>query len=108
MEKTQILHFRASEEEHNIILQKMKQCNIQSISAYLLKMAVDGKVINLDIPELKEISRLLRYNGNNINQIAKRLHEGKSVYVSDIGDIKKTQAQITDMVREIYLKLSKL
>ena len=50
MEKTQILHFRASEREYEIILQKMKQCNIQSLSAYLLKMAVDGTVINLDMP----------------------------------------------------------
>lgn len=108
MEKTQILHFRASECEYNLILQKMKQCNIQSLSAYLLKMAVDGKVINLDMPELKEISRLLRYSGNNINQIAKRLNEGGSVYATDIADIKERQSQITDMVREIYLKLSKL
>ena len=60
------------------------------------------------MPELKEISRLLRYNGNNINQIAKRLNEGKSVYASDIADIKEKQTQITDMVREIYLKLSKI
>ncbi|MDO5397977.1 MAG: plasmid mobilization relaxosome protein MobC [bacterium] len=108
MEKTQILHFRASEKEYEIILQKMKLCNIQSLSAYLLKMAVDGNVINLDMPELKEISRLLRYAGNNINQIAKRLNESGSIYASDIADIKEKQSQITDMVRQIYLKLSKL
>lgn len=108
MKKTQFLHFRATENEYNIILQKMKQCNIQSLSAYLLKMAVDGNVINLDMPELKEISRLLRYNGNNINQIAKRLNEGGNIYASDISDIKEQQKQITDMVREIYLKLAKL
>ena len=71
-------------------------------------MAIDGMIINLDMPELKEISRLLRYNGNNINQIAKRLNEGKSVYASDIADIKEKQTQITDMVRDIYLKLSKM
>ena len=78
------------------------------MSAYILKMAIDGMIINLNMPELKEISRLLRYNGNNINQIAKRLNEGKSVYASDIADIKEKQMQITDMVREIYLKLSKI
>ncbi len=108
MGKTRILHFRATENEYNFIMQKMKQCNIQSLSAYLLKMAVDGNVINLDMPELKEISRLLRYNGNNINQIAKRLNEGKNIYASDIVDIKNKQDKITEMVREIYLKLAKL
>lgn len=108
MEKTRILHFRSTENEYNLILQKMEQCNIQSLSAYLLKMAVDGNVINLDMPELKEISSLLRYNGNNINQIAKRLNEGKNIYASDIVDIKNKQDKITEMVREIYLKLAKL
>ena len=86
----------------------MAQCKIGNLSAYMIKMAIDGMVINLNMPELKEISSLLRYNGNNINQIAKRLNEGKSVYASDIADIKEKQTQITDMVRDIYLKLSKM
>ncbi|MGN0182175.1 MAG: plasmid mobilization protein [Candidatus Ornithomonoglobus sp.] len=108
MEKSEAIYIRLSENERKQIKEKMKVCNIKNMSAYILKMAIDGMVINLDMPELKEISRLLRYNGNNINQIAKRLNEGKSVYSSDIADIKEKQTQITDMVREIYLKLSKL
>lgn len=106
MGKPYILHFRASEKEYDIITQKMKQCKSQNLSAYLLKMAVDGMVINLDMPELKEISRLLRYSGNNINQMAKRLNEGKNVYASELADIREMQTQITDMVRDIYLKMS--
>ena len=108
MEKSEAIYIRLSENERKQIKEKMEVCNIKNMSAYILKMAIDGMVINLDMPELKEISRLLRYNGNNINQIAKRLNEGKSVYASDIADIKEKQTQITDMVREIYLKLSKI
>lgn len=108
MDKTYILHFRASEQERNIILEKMKQCKAQNLSAYLLKMAVDGMIINLNMPELKEALSLLRYSGNNINQIAKKLNEGRNIYVSDIEDIKNNQTQILKLVREIYLKLSKI
>lgn len=108
MEKSEAIYIRLSENELKQIKEKMEVCNIKNMSAYILKMAIDGMIINLDMPELKEISRLLRYNGNNINQIAKRLNEGKSVYASDIADIKEKQTQITDMVREIYLKLSKI
>ena len=108
MEKSEAIYIRLSENERKQIKEKMEVCNIKNMSAYILKMAIDGMVINLDMPELKEISRLLRYNGNNINQITKRLNEGKSVYASDIADIKEKQTQITDMVREIYLKLSKI
>lgn len=108
MEKSEAIYIRLSENERKQIKEKMEVCNIKNMSAYILKMAIDGMIINLDMPELKEISRLLRYNGNSINQIAKRLNEGKSVYASDIADIKEKQTQITDMVREIYLKLSKI
>lgn len=108
MEKSEAIYIRLSENERKQIKEKMEICNIKNMSAYILKMAIDGMIINLNMPELKEISRLLRYNGNNINQIAKRLNEGKSVYASDIADIKEKQTQITDMVREIYLKPSKI
>ena len=108
MGKTRRIDIRISENEYDLIMQKMAQCKSSNLSAYMIKMAIDGMTVNLEIPELKEISRLLRYNGNNINQIAKRLNEGKSVYMSDITDIKNMQTEILDMVKNIYIKLSKL
>lgn len=106
--KTEGLYIRLSANERKQIEEKMKLCHIENMSAYILKMAIDGMVINLDMPELKEISSLLRYNGNNINQIAKRLNSSQSIYASDIADIKEKQTQLTEMVREIYFKLAKL
>lgn len=89
MDNTRILHFRVTDEEYDTIMQKMQQCNIQNLSAYLRKMAIDGMIINLDIPELKEISRLLGCNSRNINQIAKQLNSGSNgVYAADIAEIK--------------------
>lgn len=108
MEKTQTLHFRASEKEYNVILQKMKQCNMQNLSAYLLKMAVDGMVINLNIPEMKEILSLLRYSSNNLNQIAKKLNSSKNVYADDFNEIKDNQKKIIELVSAVYNKLYKL
>lgn len=108
MDKSRRIDLRATEKEYNLILQKMSQTGSNNMSAYILKMAIDGMIINLDMPELKEISSLLRYNGNNINQIAKRLNSSQSIYASDIADIKEKQTQLTEMVREIYFKLAKL
>ena len=108
MRKIRRIDLRISEQEYELILQKMKQSKITNLSAYMIKMAIDGMIINLDMPELKEVSSLLRYNENNINQIAKRLNESKSVYTSDIEDIKEKQEQISDMVKKIFFKLSKL
>ncbi len=108
MEKTETICIRLSEKERRQIEEKMSDCNVQNMSAYIRKIAIDGMIIHLDMHELREISRLMRYNSNNINQIAKRLNEGRGAYASDIKDIKDKQTQITDMIREIYLKLSKL
>ena len=103
--REQRIHLRVSQDEYDLIKQKMTQCGCINMSAYLRKMAIDGLIVNLDMPEMKEILRLLRYNGNNINQIAKRLNEGESIYASDISDIKDKQAEILKLIREIYLKL---
>ena len=108
MTKTRRIDMRVTENEYDLILQKMKQCKSHNLSAYLLKMAIDGMIINLDMPELKEILRLLRYSGNNINQMAKKLNEGRNIYASDIAEIKENQTQILNLVRELYLKLSKI
>ena len=107
MRKQQI-HLRVSQEEYDLIKQKMVQCGCINTSAYLRKMAIDGLIVNLDMPEMKEILRLLRYNGNNINQIAKRLNAEENIYISDVTDIKEKQAEILKLIREVYLKLLKL
>lgn len=61
MHKTRRIDLRVTEKEYDLILQKMAQCKIGNLSAYMIKMAIDGMVINLNMPELKEISSLLRY-----------------------------------------------
>ena len=106
--REQRIHLRVSQDEYDLIKQKMVQCGCINMSAYLRKMAIDGLIVKLDMPEMKEILRLLQYNGNNINQIAKRLNEGRSIYASDISDIKDKQVEILKLIREIYLKLLKL
>ena len=63
-----------------------------NLSAFLRKMAIDGMVIKLDMPEIKELLKLLRRANANINQIAKQLHETRRVYDTDLeesSDIRK-------------------
>ena len=61
--------FWVSEEEKELIQQKMRMLGTINMSAYLRKMAVDGYAVRLDMPELKEILSLLRYSSNNLNQL---------------------------------------
>jgi len=65
--------FRVTEEEKQMILKRQAQTNISSLRAYLLKMAIDGRVINLELTPVAECAKLLRNISSNINQIAKRV-----------------------------------
>ena len=66
---------RLTEEEHRLLKEKMARIGVTNQEAFLRKMALDGLVIRLDLPELKQMISLLRYTSNNINQIAKKYNE---------------------------------
>ena len=74
------LNFRVSPEELALIEQKMAQLGTTNREAYLRKMALDGYVVRLELPELKELVSLMRYSSNNLNQLARRAHETGRIY----------------------------
>lgn len=65
--KLQQIHLRVSQDKYDLIQQNMKQSGYVNMSAYLRKMAINGLIVKLDMPAMKEILRLLRYNGNNFD-----------------------------------------
>ena len=74
--------FWVSAEELELIHQKMQQYGTENLSAYLRKMALDGYVVKLDLPELKELVSLMRRSSNNLNQLTRKVHETGRVYRS--------------------------
>ena len=102
------MHFWVSQEEYDLILKNMALAGNTNLSAFLRKMAIDGMVIRLDIPEIKELLKLLRRANANINQIAKHLHETGRVYDTDLEEILGYQKEIYKGQNELLTKLSKL
>ena len=102
------LNFRVSPEELALIEQKMAQLGTKNREAYLRKMALDGYVVRLELPELKELVSLMRYSSNNLNQLARRAHETGRIYDADLEDITQRQDQIWAGVREVLTQLAKL
>ena len=66
--------FWVSAEELELIHQKMQQYGTENLSAYLRKMALDGYVVKLELPELKELVSLMRRSSNNLNQLTRKVH----------------------------------
>ncbi len=56
------------------IRKRMKQLGTDNMSAFLRKMAIDGYIVKLELPELKEMITLLHRSSSNLNQIAKRVN----------------------------------
>ena len=102
------LNFRVSPEELALIEQKMAQLGTKNREAYLRKMALDGYVVRLDLPELKELVSLLRRSSNNLNQLTRRVHETGRIYDADLEDISQRQEALWDWVHRILTQLAKL
>ena len=102
------LNFRVSPEELALIEQKMAQLGTKNREAYLRKMALDGYVVRLELPELKELVSLMRYSSNNLNQLARRAHETGRIYDADLEDIPRRQEAVWDGVHQVLTQLAKL
>lgn len=100
--------FKATEEEMDIIQQKMKAFGITNQSAFIRAMTLNGYVLKLDLPELHQTVRLMGSMSNNVNQIARRLHEGGSVYETEIDEIKENQSELQAMLNRILQQLDHL
>ena len=102
------MHFWVSQEEYDLILKNMALSGNTNLSAFLRKMAIDGMVIRLNTPEIKELLKLLRRANANINQIAKHLHETGRVYDTDLEEILEYQKEIYKGQNELLMKLAKI
>ena len=101
-----LLKVRVTPEERELIRQKMALLGTDNMAAYMRKMAIDGYVVKLDLPELREMVSLLRYSSNNLNQLTRRVHETGRVYAADMEDILQNQERIWQAARGILSRLA--
>ena len=100
------LNFRVTEREKQLIEDRMQEIGTTNREAYLRKIAIDGMLVKLEVPELKEIVSLMRRTSNNVNQIARRLNEIGRIYEVDITDVQNQQEQLWDMLNSLITKIS--
>ena len=106
--KNKLLTFLVSEQERELIERNMERAGIRGLGAYLRKIAIDGYIVQLDLSDVKELVRLLSKVSNNLNQIARRANETRSIYEADIKDLQERYDQLWKTAEGIMLKLSKL
>ena len=102
------IQLRVTEQEKDLIEQKMQELGTQNTEAYLRKMAIDGLIIHLDTTDVRELVRLLRVTSNSLNQLTKRAHETGNIYSEDIEDLRKSYDGLWGIAEEIMLRLAAL
>ena len=102
------MYFKVSPKERDLIWKRSEEVGIHNLSAYLREMAIDGYIIRLDIPTLKELMRLIHITANNVNQIAHRANEMSSIYAEDIQNLQTGYTKVWNGVRKVLQELSKL
>ena len=103
-----VIRFRVAPEEREMIESKMAQFGTTNMAAYLRKISIDGYVVRLDLPELREMVSLLRRSSNNLNQIAKRVNETSRIYNADIDCLKENQEKIWSAANGILTRLASI
>ena len=102
------LNFWVTPEEKALIQSRMQQAGVKNMSAYLRKIAIDGYVVRLDVPELREMLTNVRRAGGNLNQLTKRVNETGRFYEADMEDLRQTYGKLQTAAEAILEKLSTL
>ena len=107
MQKRNIgLYTKVSEEEKDIIHEKMELAGTNNMRGYLRKMATEGYVISVDMSNIKELIILLRSISNNINQITKRTNEPGIFYAEEMKELQQHYQKIWYSVEQILNQFS--
>ena len=72
----------------------------------MLKQAVDGRVIHIELDSVNEMVRLLSNATNNINQIARRVNSTGNLYEQDVADLNARYNELWKQIKEILRRLS--
>ena len=106
IERSKRIELRVTAEELRQIHERMQETGISSLTAYMIRMAIHGYVIKMDLSDLKELLRLMQISGKNLNQYAKKANETGSIYHEDIEELRTAQKEILQELRKVLEKLT--
>ncbi len=104
--KDKVLVVRISQSDLERIQAKMEEIGVENMSAYVRKMALDGICVNMDLSDVTQMVRLLRYASNNLNQYTKKAHALGSIYAEDIADLQTRLDDLWESCKDILARLA--
>ena len=108
LKRNKNITFRVTEQEYEMIRRRMAQTHITNLRAYLLKQAIDGRVIHIELESVRECSRLLGSIANNVNQLARKANSGGNVYADELRNIRERLDKVLEQQNVITDRLAKM
>ena len=105
MNRTTIMKFRATEEEAAEIRRKANAAGM-TVSRFLRTAAVNSQVVLYNTADIFGLRSEIKKIGNNINQIAMVVNSNRSVYQSDVRELKKQFSELSEKLNEHLKPLS--
>ena len=105
MNRNTIMKFRATEEEASEIRRKAAAAGM-TVSRFLRTSAMNSQVVLYNTADIFGLRSDIRKIGNNINQIAMVVNSNRSVYQSDVRELKKQFSELSEKLNEHLKPLS--
>ena len=75
--------------EYQLIQERMKASGSATLREFLVDVATNGFLINVDYSDIKALAYEVNRIGNNINQIAHKINSEGLVYKTQIEDVQE-------------------
>ncbi|MGT2935619.1 plasmid mobilization protein [Streptococcus castoreus] len=91
---------RFKPEEYSQVRKAMEQMGTKNFQYYAKNQLVQGKLVQIDFSELKNLRVAVNRIGGNINQIAKHANENQAITPEELSHVLELLSDLKEMVAE--------
>lgn len=91
--------------EYQLIRERMKASGSATLREFLVDVAANGFLINVDYSDIKALAYEINRIGNNINQIAHKINSEGMVYKKQIEDVQEDVNMIWKLLRAKFYQI---
>ncbi|MCL2663074.1 MAG: plasmid mobilization relaxosome protein MobC [Oscillospiraceae bacterium] len=97
-----------SQEEYNLIQERMTEAGTTNMSAFIRKMSLNGYVLHVDLSPVKELVSLQRRCSNNMKQIAVNVNTFGGTKPHEIITLQKDYTALWKPLSEVIRQLAEV
>jgi len=99
---------RISQEEYDLIQERMSEAGTANMSAFIRKLALNGYVLHVDLSPVKELVSLQRRCSNNLNQIAVNANTYGGIYQQELAALQRDYAALWNPLSDLIKRLAEI